>query len=53
MIFGRFDGSQHFLLAKPLHLAIMCGQLGNERDAGLHRKFDNAGFLSELGCVSS
>jgi len=31
----------------------MCGQLGNEWDAGFHREFDNAVACSALGCDSS
>ena len=39
--FGTFYCREHFSLAKPLHLAIMSGQLSNGWDAGFHREFDN------------
>jgi hypothetical protein len=44
MAFGTFHYREHFSLAKPLHLAIMSGQLGNEWDARFHREIDNVGF---------
>jgi hypothetical protein len=39
---GTFDCHGHFSLAKPLHLAIMCGQLGNGWDARSPGKTGNA-----------
>jgi hypothetical protein len=42
--FGRIDCLEHFSLAKPLHLAIMSGQLGNAWDARFHRHSINPHF---------
>ena len=53
LTFGRFGCLEHFSLAKPLHLAIMSGQLGNAWDARFHRQFDNAALHSALSCDSS
>jgi hypothetical protein len=36
---GRIHCHEHFSLAKPLHLAIMSGQLGNEWYVRFHRRF--------------
>jgi hypothetical protein len=50
---GTFYCCEHFSLANPLHLAIMSGQLGIERDARSQREFGNDTSCFALGCNSS
>ena len=51
--FGTFYCREHFSLAKPLHLAIMSGQLSNGWDAGSIENSITPASNSELSCDSS
>ena len=44
--FGRIRCQGHFSLAMALHLAIMCGQLGNEWDTRFHKT--NGNYVSSF-----